>query len=376
MQSLQLRVKICVFVFSFLLALSSGNNSIHASNTNENLILNSYDEYAAVIISYQRIGEDSFPENNIRKEQFEEHIEELASGSYNVISLDTLINALMSNTRIPEKTVVITFDGGYKSVSDIAAPLLLKHSIPFTVFVATDHLNVKSKKYMNWNDLKKLMKSNLVTIGLHPASYTHLDLNDNEEIKRLINRAKTTFRDKFNFNPEYFSYSFGEHSTNYKNIIKKSGFKAAVGQQSGVTYLKSDLYAIPRFNLTESYSDIERFRLVINALPLPIENIEPSNPLLETSTPLIGFTVNENILINISKLSCFISGQTKPDIKVIGSNRVEIRAKSPFHDKRTRINCTMPGPSNDLEEKLTWRWLGMLYFLPPELTHNFDAYHN
>jgi hypothetical protein len=48
----------------------------------------------------------------------------------------------------------------------------------------------------------------------------------------------------------------------------------------------------------------------------------------------------------------------------IGSNRIEIRLKEPFVDRRTRVNCTLPNNAITPGEPRSWRWFGMLFIDP------------
>ncbi|MEQ9361635.1 MAG: hypothetical protein RLO05_08010, partial [Rhodospirillales bacterium] len=48
----------------------------------------------AVIIMYHRFGEQDYPTTNIRLDQFDEHLAELTSGKYTVMSLPDIIAAM------------------------------------------------------------------------------------------------------------------------------------------------------------------------------------------------------------------------------------------------------------------------------------------
>ncbi|HEC91025.1 MAG TPA: chitin deacetylase, partial [Alphaproteobacteria bacterium] len=45
-------------------------------------------------------------------------------------------------------------------------------------------------------------------------------------------------------------------------------------------------------------------------------------------------------------------------VEVLAGVRVEIRAKTPFPNGRTRLNCTLPGPDG------RWRWFGRQFYKP------------
>src|SRR6185436_8231328 len=132
----------------------------------------------------------------------------------------------------------------------------------------------------------------LVTIGLHPSSYGLLDGAAPDEMKRQINNARTQLREKLGIEAKLFAYPSGQISSAYRDVVAAAGFDAACGQQSGVAYAGSDLYTLPRFVMTESYGDLDRFRMTVNALPLPVTDVEPKDPHLATLKPVIGFTLD------------------------------------------------------------------------------------
>ena len=59
------------------------------------------DRNATSIYVYNRIGEDAYPEQNIRAEQFAAHIQDIISENYPVVRLEEIINAIQNNTSLP-----------------------------------------------------------------------------------------------------------------------------------------------------------------------------------------------------------------------------------------------------------------------------------
>ena len=55
---------------------------------------------------------------------------------FNVVSLDAAVKAIKEKN-IPRRTAVITFDDGYADNHDVALPILKKHGLPATFFIAT-----------------------------------------------------------------------------------------------------------------------------------------------------------------------------------------------------------------------------------------------
>jgi len=318
------------------------------------------DKTKAVILAYHRIGEDNHPDTNLTQEQFIEHINEIENGDYTVLALDDVLSAIENRTPLPAHSIVLTFEGAYQSAYTNAIQHLLEKDWPFTVLYSSDTIDRNAPEFMDWKTLKKLSNNKQVTLGVLPASYSHITHLPEQEILKNLNKARQRFREEFNREAAFLSYPFGEYSTQLQTLAKTQGFKAALGLHSGATSPADNRYALPRFSMTERYGNLDRFRLVTNALPLPANDLEPADTYLKTQTWLTGFSTPTSLSGELKNLACFISGQEKPSIEILG-NRVEIRsAELSTQQKRIRLNCTMPGPEAENGEA-QWRWLGLLY---------------
>ena len=322
------------------------------------------DDQSAVIFTYHHIGDDLMTSANLGKDQFEEQINEMKSGTYHILPLPKIIDALKAGEKLPDPTIAVTFDGAHRNTINYAAPILLKAGLPFTIFISTDAADNKTTDSPSWDELRRLGRNDLVTIGLHPASYQKLYDKNPAEISRQLNNALTRYRKELGTEATLFAYPFGEFSQAYKEIVERQGFKAAFGQQSGVAHADADMFMLPRFSMTEPYGDIERFRLTALALPLPITDSSPRDPYIKDGKPEIGFTIDKSLEGQIKSMSCFSSTSEKAKLQILAGNRIEIRLDKPFEDERGRINCTMPGPIDEASEQPRWRWYGMMLTMP------------
>ncbi len=312
----------------------------------------------ASVIMYHRFGEDKYAATNIRIDQFREHIEELKSGPYTVLPLNEIVDRLKSGQPLPDRTVALTMDDAYRSVYDVAWPMLREANLPFTVFVAVEGVDKQYPGMMTWDQLRELRDGG-VHFGHHTYSHAHLPALSAAEIEADIKLANERYQEELGFVPAIFAYPYGEYGSEVKSVIRRLGFKAAFGQQSGVAYSGHDRLELPRFAMSENYGGIGRFRLAANALPLRVTDVTPSDNVLKRNPPPFGFTLTEDYG-NLSGLSCFSSSQTggAVPIEIIGNSRIEIRLSTAFKSGRGRINCTLLGPER------RWRWFGSLFYIP------------
>lgn len=306
----------------------------------------------AVLLMYHRFGEDNLPSTSVRLEQFEAHLAELTSGDYHVMPLPEIVARLKSGEPLPERALAITVDDAALSVYREAWPRLKAARLPFTIFVSTEPLDLGLPGSMSWEQLRELAAVPLVTIGHHGHSHAHMTWLSEAEQRADIARAAERFEAELGRRPALFAYPYGEMSLALRNIIAEMGFAAAFGQHSGAAGAAADLLSLPRFPLNESYGGLDRFRLVANALPLPVGEVTPADASIAAATanpPLVGFTVASSIS-RLDALNCFASAGTL-EMQRLGP-RIELRFDAPLPAGRVRINCTLPAEGG------RWRWFG------------------
>ncbi|UCE67748.1 MAG: polysaccharide deacetylase family protein [Candidatus Zixiibacteriota bacterium] len=125
---------ICIY-YSGLLALLSVLKRIRADKNNFTILI------------YHRILDENDSERDhiqagiiVSRKIFEKQMAYL-SKEYNLLSLKELAEILEKNQYPPSKSIVITFDDGWRDNYLCAYPVLKKHNVPATIFLATDFID-------------------------------------------------------------------------------------------------------------------------------------------------------------------------------------------------------------------------------------------
>lgn len=311
-------------------------------------------DYASVIM-YHRFGDSRYPSTNIKKEQFSKHINELLKPKYSIISIEKALQAINNIEKIQDRSVVITIDDAYSSVYEYAWPIFKKNKLPFTLFVSTDVIDNKTPGYMTWEEIRTL-RDHGVTIGSQAKSHPHMYKISKEQIVKELSLSNKRFIDEIGSRPKVFAYPYGEYNLEVLEQVKLQGFAAAFGQHSGVAHRSLGLYELPRFAMNEKYGNMERFLLAVNALPIPISDLSPKDPVILKNPPNYGFTLSSQIEPK-NAIKCFANNGLKTNTQRLGKNRIEVRLSGPFLKGRGRINCTMSAGKN------RWRWLGRQFII-------------
>lgn len=110
---------------------------------------------AGLILLYHRIAEPEFDpwQIAVSPATFDRHLRFLGS-EYRLLSLPELV-ACARRGSIPERAVAITFDDGYADNLHLGLPLLEKHGVPATIYIATDYIG--SPRQFWWDELDDLV---------------------------------------------------------------------------------------------------------------------------------------------------------------------------------------------------------------------------
>ncbi|HRC25871.1 MAG TPA: polysaccharide deacetylase family protein [Alphaproteobacteria bacterium] len=324
------------------------------------------DSASAVILSWRAGGEDD-DGPGVDPADFEAQIREVTQGGYTALSISEVVSAVRAGHALPPLSVALTFDGGGEEIVKTFAPVLLRARIPFAVFFFSDKADARTPGYLGWDDLRTLAKNPLVSVGIHPATPESLAQAPAAEIARQINRARVRYREEMGAEPAFFSYPSGGVSAAYRAVVERQNFRGAFGGQSGATSPRSDPFLLPRFDVTNGYDDIERFRMVARALPMAVSNIFPEDPLLTENPPHIGFSLALGPGESFDRLACVSSGQGRPKIEIVGAQRVELRFAKSFDEAQARVTCTLPAGVSDQDGEVRWRWVEFLLAVPERL---------
>ena len=311
---------------------------------------------SAAILQYHRFGEDPYPTTSVTIAQLEAHIDHLVRGGYVVLQVPEILAALRAGRPLPERTIGITIDDAARSVVDEAWPRFEKAGMPFTVFVSTDAVDEGHAGIMNWDELRRLVRAG-VTIGHHGSAHARMWRHDDTTNRADLLRARARINAELGVEAALFAYPYGEWNGALRALVAELGFSAAFGQQSGVVDGQSDVFNLPRFPLNENYGGIDRFRLIVDTLPLGIHAVTPDDPILTENPPTVAFTIRPPVP-NRHAFACYASGGVSAELDHLGAGRVTVRFDRPFPPGRVRLNCTAQTKTG------RWRWFGLQFVAP------------
>ena len=120
-------------------------------------------------------------------DEFEEHIKWIKDKkTFKMEELKGL------NYTLPQNSILITFDDGYKNNYTLAFPILKKYNMKATIFLNTKFIE-KDEAYLNWDEIREMYESGLIDFQLHTHSH-QLTVKDIEVLAFYDNESSPYFK--------------------------------------------------------------------------------------------------------------------------------------------------------------------------------------
>ena len=124
------------------------------------------------ILCYHNLADQAKGRMVMAASTFREQMQYLEANGYRVISLREFAEFTRLGRQIPQRSVVLTFDDGYKSFRQYAYPVLRELGFTATLFVYTDYVGA-GRNALSWQDLRELGAEGF---DVQAHSKTHGDL--------------------------------------------------------------------------------------------------------------------------------------------------------------------------------------------------------
>ena len=160
---------------------------------------------------------------------------------------------LRSGAGFPARAVVLTFDDGYRSVYDVAFPLLLRYGFSATVFLtvgrggtgADDRLpSMNGRPMLSWGEIRAMHRAG-VTFGAHTLTHPDLTRLPLHRAQEEIWESKARIEDALGAAVTSFAYPFGAADRQSRRVVAER-FECACTDRLGLASSRSDPYALER----------------------------------------------------------------------------------------------------------------------------------
>jgi peptidoglycan/xylan/chitin deacetylase (PgdA/CDA1 family) len=151
-----------------------------------------------VVLIYHRVGRRSTLDVDLTTEEFERQVAWLAHDG-RAAALDRSLVAL--DSQHAPSSVVVTFDDGTADFADTALPILVKHAIPATLYLATAFVEEQRPfpddgQPLSWAALRDACATGLVDVASHTHTHAVLDRLPAARTADELDRSKELIEDR------------------------------------------------------------------------------------------------------------------------------------------------------------------------------------
>lgn len=183
---------------------------------------------------------------------------------FEFVSMDELLtqytNPAIAHSN--KKSVLITFDDGFKNNLTYGLPVLESEQCPATIFVLPGRLSGNNEwdqktiaeqerdQLMSLEEIKTLANSPYISIGSHGMTHQHLPDLDDETLSFEINESYQQLSNMLGsrFSP-VLAYPWGEYDDRVIEVMKSSPYKLGFTTDKAPWNIESDNpYCIPRYS--------------------------------------------------------------------------------------------------------------------------------
>jgi peptidoglycan/xylan/chitin deacetylase (PgdA/CDA1 family) len=220
----------------------------------------------AVVLYYHRVGG-----RNVWTKPNEEFRNELTylKSKYECLSFPQLCERIGNDKPFRRRSVVITFDDGYRDNFTEAVPALKDAGLSATFFVATGFIETELEfphderalergdietlnfPKLTWDDLRAMEREGF-EIGSHTVNHTNMGSADQATIKREVEESLATLNYELGEKPRAFSFPWGKPQdiSGYAiQVAKGAKYYSAVSAYGGANTRTAKLFNIRRMDV-------------------------------------------------------------------------------------------------------------------------------
>jgi len=220
------------------------------------------------VLMYHDVRETALNYFDVTTEDFAAQLDRLKADGYQTLSMEEFVAIVKEGGRFPEKSVLITFDDGYRGIYERALPELAKRGMKATFFIIADSLDKDegAYPYVTKEQLKKMAASPLVSIGSHTCTHAHLEQIDSSERREELVRSREKLEKLTGRKIEAIAFPYGSYDKSVIEAVRDAGYDVSFAVQDRGLFHEDAKYSIPRIyvGLELGKEHLDRFSDYVN----------------------------------------------------------------------------------------------------------------
>ena len=217
------------------------------------------------VLMYHKVNDRPGNSVTVPTMLFAEQMAQLRELGYAVVGLETVLACYRSGAPLPPRSVLITFDDGYRDNLDNALPVLREYGYPAVMFVPIGYLDDTRplphekalaargliNRTLDWEELAEL-EAGGIRIESHGISHWPLSDLGIDEAAREITLSKLRLEERLGRPVQAFAYAKGaeaHYEPVHVSILWQAGYEVAFTSVSGANTASTDPMRLRRYNV-------------------------------------------------------------------------------------------------------------------------------
>lgn len=218
---------------------------------------------------YHKIAEippgSRFPCNYVRPEQFSAQLRLLRAAGFESISFTRYLEYRRGAAPLPGRPILITFDDGYRTNAQIAAPILERFGFTATVFLVSDYIGQtnrwdeqeRQEALLDIDDIRAMQRAG-IEFQSHTRSHRRLTDLSPEDAFRELHDSRVALEHVLGARVLIVAYPWGDCNARVEALAGEAGYEAGAIVRRRTNFEHTPLFALRRIGINHETS-LRRF---------------------------------------------------------------------------------------------------------------------
>jgi peptidoglycan/xylan/chitin deacetylase (PgdA/CDA1 family) len=193
---------------------------------------------------------------SVSPQVFRRGMAKLYENGYRTLSLLEAVSYMRRGEPFPDRSFVITFDDGYKSVFCEAFSVLQRFGMSATVFLTVGKKKISNsadqlptfegRSMLSWREIQEMRQAG-IDFGAHTLTHPDLSSLPIDQLKAEICESKNIIENVLSSPVKCFAYPYGRYNEKSRKIVQDH-FTCACTDKLGLISIGSDTLALERID--------------------------------------------------------------------------------------------------------------------------------
>jgi len=216
----------------------------------------------SVLLYHRIIRPDEYadPTAAVCQHRFDRQLGYLAEAGYTCVPLDSLIDYVRTGETVPARSFTITFDDGFLDTYRLAWPVLQRHAMTATVFLASDLIGKQAEwmrvepsgpQLLMGADHVRRMHADGIDFASHGCTHPHMTALADGTLAGELARSRARISELLGQEIRTLAYPYGQFDDRVQAVAARAGYDAAASVIAGWNHPGTDPMALRRIVVTD-----------------------------------------------------------------------------------------------------------------------------